>query len=1031
MIDKIFLSLFTPSRSRPEDLEVIFVQRHGILADAVERVKESATTGNKHHLLFVGPRGTGKTHLVTLLVHRLDKDVSLDNKLRIAWLNEDETSTTLLEFLQRIYLALNKRHEDEFDKKSFDAIFDFQPEEAKRYIIQLLLEKLQEYTLLVIVENIDTLFEELGKSGQQDLRAFIQENPVFSFVSTAQKIIDDISKRKNTFFGFFQTEQLKNLSIHEATELLRKISIINNQQDLASFLQSDTGRSRILALYHISGGNHRIYIALSKFITHDSINMLVDLFAKMIDKMTPYYQERIRWLAPQQRKIIEYLCACERPVPVKAIAKRLFATHQSISSQLNDLRKKGYVQANQRGRESLYEIAEPLMRICVEVKENQTNDPLRILIDFLRIWYDGRELSMRLQECNSMSVEQAYLKSAIDKNLMHGNLRVQLMAAEFRAEISDNQNSQSDVRITVDVVVEALLYRGIAHGKLGESEKEIADYSVVIDLADASADAVAEALISRGIAYGKLGELNKTITDCSAVIDLTDVPVEAVAKAFINRGITYGKLGESEKEIADYSAVIDLADTFVETVAEAFINRGIAYGKLGELNKTITDCSVVIDLTDVSVEIVARALFYRGIAYGKLKKLKKAITDCSVVIDLKGASMDIVARALFYRGITYRKLGKSEREITDYSGVINLKDAAPVEIVARALLYRGNRKLGESEATITDYSAIIDLKDAPVETVAEARLYRGTTYGKLGESEKAITDYSAVIDLKDAAPVEIVARALLYRGITCGKLGESEKIITDCSAVIDLKDAPVDAVAGACLYRGTTYGKLGESEKAITDFSTVIDLTDAPVDIIAEVFFYRGITYRIQNNLEKSEKDFKAVISLENTLIPIRVDAYLFLAEIYMSDGRWDFAILMIDNGLREERNSHDTYSGDSTNIIDVFFKSTFIPRIRQERIRMLVKVYEDNNAIAQLSGALIKHLGVLFTSGEDLPASDNLELWASAWEDTFNNIDESKLPLRIFRTGIDFLKSNGKDHSILLDLNQEEVKILKQAMAL
>ena len=93
-----------------------------------------------------------------------------------------------------------------------------------------------------------------------------------------------------------------------------------------------------------------------------------------------------------QRKIVEYLCICEGTVPVKEIAKRLFATPQTISSQLQDLREKGYVVANQRGREFLYDISEPLMRICVEVKDNQRLQPLRLLVDLLRVWYDDQEL---------------------------------------------------------------------------------------------------------------------------------------------------------------------------------------------------------------------------------------------------------------------------------------------------------------------------------------------------------------------------------------------------------------------------------------------------------------------------------------------------------------------------------------------------------------------------------------------------------------------------------------------------------------
>ncbi len=188
MIDHAFLSIFTPSRTRPEDLEAIFVQRQDMLEDAVARVRESATTHHKHHLLFVGPRGTGKTHLVTLLVHRINQDDSLNGLLRVAWLNEDETSTTLLELLQRIYIALGKRYPDEYREASLEQMFDLEAEEAERWLADLLLRKLKDHTLLVVVENLDALFGSLGKMGQQKLRAFIQENPVLSIVATAQRL---------------------------------------------------------------------------------------------------------------------------------------------------------------------------------------------------------------------------------------------------------------------------------------------------------------------------------------------------------------------------------------------------------------------------------------------------------------------------------------------------------------------------------------------------------------------------------------------------------------------------------------------------------------------------------------------------------------------------------------------------------------------------------------------------------------------------------------------------------------------------
>ena len=53
-----------------------------------------------------------------------------------------------------------------------------------------------------------------------------------------------------------------------------------------------------------------------------SLDDLVTPFMRMVDDMTPYYQDRIRQLAPQQRKLVEFLSRNERPTIVKEIATR-------------------------------------------------------------------------------------------------------------------------------------------------------------------------------------------------------------------------------------------------------------------------------------------------------------------------------------------------------------------------------------------------------------------------------------------------------------------------------------------------------------------------------------------------------------------------------------------------------------------------------------------------------------------------------------------------------------------------------------
>lgn len=415
MSDPPLLWRFTPNRNDPDTLWAIFVQRHALVEDTVERIRESALTGNKHQILFVGPRGIGKTHLVTLVQNRVAGDPQLQDRLRIAWLHEDETTTSLLDLLLRILRALSASHPVEFPAEVLEPLYALDVTNARHTASRLLVERLAGRTLLVIVENLDALFAGLGDEGQKQWRAFLQENPMTSIMATAQQLFDGVSRRTSPFFGFFQVEHLQPLSLSEAVELLTKIARNAGDGTLASYLQTPEGRSRVRALHHLSGGNHRVYIVLSEFIDRQSLDELIGPFEKMLDELTPYYQERLRWLSPQQRKIVEFLCTCRSPVPVKEIARRLFITDQTAASQLKQLRENGYVVSHTRGRESLYELTEPLMRLSFEVKQTGRT-PIRLIVDFLRAWYRPEELRTRLAALSPDALrEREHICAALER----------------------------------------------------------------------------------------------------------------------------------------------------------------------------------------------------------------------------------------------------------------------------------------------------------------------------------------------------------------------------------------------------------------------------------------------------------------------------------------------------------------------------------------------------------------------------------------------------------------------------------------
>jgi DNA-binding transcriptional ArsR family regulator len=341
-MDKSALFSFTPSLMDGETLEAIFVQREALAADLVERIRESVLTQNKLHTLIIGARGMGKTHLVSLVHHRVQAMDDLKERLLIAWLREEEWGVT--SFLDLL-------------------LYDLSSEEAEASGTRLLNELIGERTLLLIAENLDDLFSGLGEQGQQKLRAFLQTHANCTILATSPRLFNGVQRRTAPFYGFFRPVHLDELTTEEAQQLLVNIAKWRHQKDLVNFLNTPTGQTRVKAVQHLAGGNSRIYIIFADFLTHQSLEELVSPFMSLVDVLTPYYQSRMQYLSAQQRKIVELLCEKKSPLPVKTIAQRCFMTAQTASSQLKELREKGYVKAEAIGRESFYDIAEPLMRM--------------------------------------------------------------------------------------------------------------------------------------------------------------------------------------------------------------------------------------------------------------------------------------------------------------------------------------------------------------------------------------------------------------------------------------------------------------------------------------------------------------------------------------------------------------------------------------------------------------------------------------------------------------------------------------------
>jgi tetratricopeptide (TPR) repeat protein len=796
-----FISRYSPNRTNPDDLERIHVERDDLLRDAVKRVREGVLGKKRKSLLFVGSRGSGKTHLVSLMVHRIRQDERVIGNVRIAWLNEDETSLSYAELLVRIYRALASAYRDEFDEGALEEAFDLGASGARQFLEDRLEKQIGKRKLLVIVENFDALLGALGEQGQLEWRAFLQDSELMLVVATAQRLTDGmtkVNKRKGSgqkerlvdeekaFFGFFTVAKMSPFGVDEATELLRKLARLKGDLELEDFLSGRHGRARVRAMHHLSGGNPRLYIVLSEFINRESFDELVRPFEEMVDeRLTPYYQDRLRWLSAQQRRLVEVLCQQRGPMTVAELAKKVFAAENTVSGQLKKLREMGYVEATKDQRESFYELKEPMMRLCMQVKDARGSEPLSLLVDFLKVWFDREELEQRLGDDGMGNLEKMYLSHAVEALKSEGpSLRHELLRRDVAGLNVEKCNDEERERL-YDLAEETnesadLIKASLAFGYAGNNEIATTFASRVIGQDGAPVEQKAIALNIRGVHHELLGDLDRAIEDYGNVIGLVGVEVEQMAVALFNRGFTYEKKGDLERAVMEYGRVIQLDGAPVEQVTEALNNRGgVIYGQQRKLEAARKDFERVTQLDGPSVKQVAISLFNRAVTYEQQGDLGHAMDDCRRVSELDGAPVEWVARALYNRGVIQARRGDLNEAMNDFGRVVEL-NGAPAEEVALALGCRGQNlsHQGHYDAALKEFRRMVNLKDAPPTLVLRAQWSVWFTLRSAGRWDQAKAQCRKILE-KDGIAFEWVVDALLTDLLQSGQSQNSWRTEAD------------------------------------------------------------------------------------------------------------------------------------------------------------------------------------------------------------------------------------------------------------
>lgn len=659
------VSRFTPSLMKHKDLEEIFVQRHKLAQNIVELIRDSALTPSKHHTLLIGPRGIGKTHLVSLVYYRIREMDDLGERLLIAWLREEEWGiTSFLDLLLRIFRALQEESEGRGVKscvptERVESLYELSSDAAERAGAELLKEVIGDRTLLLLMENLDDVFAGLGDEGQRRLRAFLQENVCCTILATSQSLFNGVKLQTSPFYGFFRIHHLEDLTSEDATQLLANIARLEGKRDLESFIRTRTGGDRIRAVHHLAGGSHRVYVIFSEFLTCESLDELVEPFMRTLDELTPYYQARMQWLSPQQRKIVELLVDRRQAVAVKEIAQRCFITHQTASSQLKKLLEMGYVRSYAEGRESFYELREVLMRFCLEVKK-QRGEPIYLFVDFLRLWYTQAELQQRLELLPpDAQLEREYVLQALRGTEDDEDPRVASYWEECNAYVKKkdfvNALQIAEKLVAIRGHVKDWLRLGVLLFWIERYEEALTSLDKVIELDPNNVDA----WYFRGILLNLLSRHEQALASYQRVIDLNP----DYLKVWSVQGITLARLKRYEEALASFNKAFELApkEAFEASV---WYELGGVLQKLERYEEALASFNKVIEI-DPSHK---KAWVFTAVTLLNTKRWDEAVTSLDKVIELDRNN----ASALLLRGWVLNIFGRYEEALESFNKAIAL-----------------------------------------------------------------------------------------------------------------------------------------------------------------------------------------------------------------------------------------------------------------------------------------------------------------------------------------------------------------------
>ena len=379
---------YNPGFLSDSEIVASFCVRNAEFESLLESLHASDGNANVHSLV-IGPRGSGKTHLLLRVAAEVRRDDRLSEFYPIVFAEESYEVATVGEFwleclnhlaeqapegeragLRLSYNDLRTTVDDrDLAGRCLGTILDFADRHAKR--------------LLLMVENLNMLFADIADpDAGWRLRHTLQTEPRIVLLGSATSRFDEIDNPDHALYDLFRVVTLQALDTEECDTLWSALS------------GQPKGSQQIRPLQILTGGNPRLIAVLAGFDkTYSFKDLMANLF-DLVDDHTEYFRSHIEALPPQERRVYLALARLWKPATAKEVASQARVNVNKCSAQLGRLVDRGAVLIEDGAtRRRTYYVAERMYNIYYLLRRpGAESHVVDALVRFMALYYSPDEL---------------------------------------------------------------------------------------------------------------------------------------------------------------------------------------------------------------------------------------------------------------------------------------------------------------------------------------------------------------------------------------------------------------------------------------------------------------------------------------------------------------------------------------------------------------------------------------------------------------------------------------------------------------